>query len=383
VLHSFLIIHREDLLARCRQKVGQRPNRAPSPVQLANGIPLFLDQLTRTLQAEHAEETAESLRISGPSGGEASTLSEIGVTATVHGNELLEMGYSVDQVVHDYGDLCQAITELAFERDAPFEIGEFRTLNRCLDNAIADAVREFSLKREATLASKQSLEEGRRAGFLAHELRNALSAATLALRALEVSNMPVNGATGAVLKRGLASMATLIAQALREVQSGSGGERRVSSLASFIADAASAAQLEASAAGCSLHVSEVDPALGIEADRDLLLAALANLLQNAFKFTRPRTEVELRAYAQGERVLIEVADHCGGLPPGRAEKLFMPFYKRRGDNAAGLGLGLSIARQSVEAEGGTLSVRDVPGSGCVFTISLPRHRTVAGDPVVP
>ena len=50
------------------------------------------------------------------------------------------LGYTADQVVHDYGDLCQAITDLAFERDAPFAVDEFRTLNRCLDNAIADAV---------------------------------------------------------------------------------------------------------------------------------------------------------------------------------------------------------------------------------------------------
>ena len=50
----------------------------------------------------------------------------------------------MDQVIHDYGDLCQAITELAFEQAAPFETKEFRTLNRCLDNAIADAVTEFT-----------------------------------------------------------------------------------------------------------------------------------------------------------------------------------------------------------------------------------------------
>ena len=174
-------------------------------------------------------------------------------------------------------------------------------------------------------------------------------------------------------------MATLIAQALREVQSGADGERQVFSVASFIADAASAAQLEASAMGCSLHVSEVDVNLGIRGNQGLLLAALSNLLQNAFKFTRPHTEVKLGAYAHGGQVLIEVADHCGGLPPGRMEKLFTPFAKRSGDNAAGLGLGLSIARQSVEADGGTLSVRDVPGSGCVFTISLPRHQMVPSD----
>ena len=112
-MHNFLLNHREELIARCKRKVAQRPNRSPTSQQLSNGIPLFLDQLTRTLKAEEADETAESLQISGPSGGDSLALSEMGVTATAHGKDLLNLGYSVDQVVHDYGDLCQAITDLA------------------------------------------------------------------------------------------------------------------------------------------------------------------------------------------------------------------------------------------------------------------------------
>ena len=70
--------------------------------------------------------------------------------------------------------------------------------------------------------------------------------------------------------------------------------------------------------------------------------------------------------------LIEVADRCGGLPTGVAETMFLPFTQA-GENKSGLGLGLSICRRSTEANGGVLSVRDVPGSGCIFTIDLPRH----------
>jgi signal transduction histidine kinase len=369
-VHSFLSANRKELIARCKQKVEQRHKRGATHLQLANGIPLFLDRLTRTLRAEQDDQGAESLRFSGPSGGDALALSEIGVTATAHGKQLLEMGYSVDQVVHDYGDLCQAVTELAFERDMPFAIDEFRTLNRCLDNAIADAVTEFGFQREATLATKYIAEGSRRAGFLVHELRNSLSAATLALRALEASSMPVSGATGAVLRRSLASMAALIARAIDEVRTGDEGQRETFSVASLIEDATSAAQLQASAAGCSLDVPTVDAALGIRANRERLLAALANLLQNAFKFTRPGTKVNLRTSSLGGQVLIEVADHCGGLPPGSAEKTFTPFAQH-GEDRSGLGLGLVIARQSIEADAGTLRVRDVPGTGCVFTISLP------------
>jgi signal transduction histidine kinase len=101
-----------------------------------------------------------------------------------------------------------------------------------------------------------------------------------------------------------------------------------------------------------------------------LSAAVANLLQNAFKFTAPGTEVTLCAKVAGERVRIEVTDGCGGLRPGDAETMFEPFVQH-GIDKTGVGLGLSIARRSVEANGGTLSVRNLPGQGCVFTIELP------------
>jgi hypothetical protein len=371
-MHAFLLSNRDELIARCKLKVTQRPKRGATHQQLANGIPLFLEQLTRTLAAEEADEGEVSLRISGPSGGDSLALSEMGVTATAHGKDLLTLGYSVDQVVHDYGDLCQAITDLAFERDAPFATSEFRTLNRCLDNAIADAVTEFSFHRESSLARQRSAEENRRAGFLAHELRNALATATTSLRALELSGMPISGATGAVLKRSLTAMANLVARALDEVRTGVPDQRETFTVASFIADAQSGAQSQASIAEIAFDVPKVDPALRLRGNRELLLAALTNLLQNAFKFTRAHTEVTLSVHAFGDLVLIEVEDQCGGLPPGSAERMFTPFTQRS-DDKSGLGLGLAIARQSIEEDGGTLSVRDLPGSGCVFTISLPRQ----------
>jgi hypothetical protein len=65
-----------------------------------------------------------------------------------------------------------------------------------------------------------------------------------------------------------------------------------------------------------LTVGDVDAGLALDVDREMLLSAVGNLLQNAFKFTRPNTEVVLSAYAAGDRIRIEVEDHCGGLPIG-------------------------------------------------------------------
>jgi len=96
-----------------------------------DGVPLFLDQLIKTLEIEQSSQPLQSRRVSGPSGGGKPVLSEIGETAARHERELLQQGFTVEQVVHDYGDLCQAITDLACECDVTIGIDEFRTLNRC------------------------------------------------------------------------------------------------------------------------------------------------------------------------------------------------------------------------------------------------------------
>jgi signal transduction histidine kinase len=130
-------------------------------------------------------------------------------------------------------------------------------------------------------------------------------------------------------------------------------------------------RLDANARGVEFSVMPVDPGVAIEADRQILGAAVGNVLQNAFKFTRPRTTVTLRVGASAERVFIEVQDECGGLPSGSAHELFRPFEQRSADRT-GLGLGLAFSRSSVEAIHGRLYARNLPGRGCVFTVDLPR-----------
>ena len=373
MMHTFLDTNHDELIARCIEKVVKRPKRNATAEQLRNGLPTFLEQLRKTLKAEQNNGTEANLKTSVVPGGELTSLCEMGCAAATHGTNLLKLGYTVDQVVHDYGDLCQAITDLAFERDVPFTVEEFRTLNRFLDNAIADAVTEFSFQRDAAIAHQHSADLNERLGFLMHEVRNSLNTATLAVRAIEFGGLTMAGATGEVLKRSHVAIGKLVDKSLAEVRiKGAPAEQYLAfSLAAFVAEAKDAADLDANTRNCTFTVSDVDFLLGIEGNRDLLLAALANLLQNAFKFTHPHTEVRLNAYALDDRILIEVKDHCGGLPPGNAEHMFSPFTQS-GKDKTGLGLGLSIARQSVMADSGVLSVANLPGTGCTFTISLPR-----------
>jgi signal transduction histidine kinase len=373
MLHEFLKANRTELIARCRVKVAARSLPGNPERELDHGITVFLDQLIKTLQVEQSSDPMRSRKVSGPSGG-APALSEMGESAAQHGRELLQHGSTVDEVVHDYGDLCQAVTDLAFEQGAPIEVDEFRTLNRCLDNAIAVAVMEFGYQRDFAVADKQADELNERLGFFAHELRNLLATATLAVAVIKEGNVGLTGATGTVLDRSLVGLRNLIDRSLAEVRMKAGlpVEYQVFSLADFIAEVKMSASLEAQLHDCMLVVSLVDPKLAIAGDHDLLMSAVGNLLQNAFKFSQPRSEVTLNAYAAADRILIDVEDNCGGLPAGDAEQMFRPFIQSDTDKS-GLGLGLSIARRSVEVNGGVLSVRDVPGSGCVFTIDLPRH----------
>lgn len=373
-MHTFLTENRAELERRCRIKVAARAGRSATEIQLTNGVPLFLSQLIRTLEIEQTDQPMDSRRISGPAGG-APALSELSVSAAQHGKDLLAMGLSVDQVVHDYGDLCQAITDLAVERNAPFEVDEFRTLNRCLDNAISDAVTEFSFQKDALAADASASAAREQMGYFAHELRNLLGTASLAFAAVKAGHLPLGGATGAILERSLAGLEKLIAASLDDVRALGNTDVVLGSfsLAAFIAEIYHAALLSAKMHNCTLRLPVVNADLAVAGNRDLLLAAVANLLQNAFKFTRPGTEVVLTAYAAGDEIHIDVQDQCGGLADGVVQAMFKPFAQS-GIDRSGMGLGLTIARQSVAVNGGALTVRNLPHQGCVFTIALPRHK---------
>jgi signal transduction histidine kinase len=211
-------------------------------------------------------------------------------------------------------------------------------------------------------------------GFFAHELRNLLGTATLAYSAVKAGNLSLSGSTGTILGRSLQALDKLISISIEDVRLLGKTSLILDSfsLADFITEVHAAATLSLGRTECIFRATHVDPTLAINGTRDLLMAALANLLQNAFKFTQPRTEVLLTAYAAGDRIIIDVQDHCGGLGIGVAESMFLPF-SQAGENRTGIGLGLTIAKQSVTANGGTLTVEDLPTVGCVFKISLPRH----------
>jgi len=355
MLLEFIKKNRSELIRRTREKVRSRRSPLATPEEIESGVPLFLTQFTDLLAATKADPARQP-------GTPA-----IDTTATQHGNDLLRRGFTIAQVVHDYGDICQAVTELAGEQAKHLEPSEFHMLNLCLDNAIAESVTEYSRQREQNIADA----EVERLGFFAHELRNLLSTATMAFQVIRGGTVAIGGSTGGVLERSLSGLRAVVDRSLAEVRLNSGKTPRTRvPVAEFIEEIEVAASLDAKARNLVLSVAPVEHGIAVEVDRHLLASAVSNLLQNAFKFTHAGGHVSLRARKKADRVLIEVQDECGGLPPGKAEELFRPF-ERRGNDKSGLGLGLAISRKSVGANGGEIHVENTPGKGCVFTIELP------------
>jgi signal transduction histidine kinase len=353
MLQDFLTVYQDAIVARTREMVAARPWPPASTLELEEGIPLFVAQLSDTLRAEMSGLSQAPDAISG--------------SATRHGGHLFALGFTVSQVVHAYGDVCQAVTELAVAQKTPITTEEFHILNRCLDTAIAEAVTEHARStREARLA-----QETERLGRLAHELKATVNAAMMAFDIIKRGTVSVSGSTGQVLSRSLVELVNLADTTMADVRLAANDhqpERVV--IAPFLTDLALAGTLHADLRSQIFTVEPLDPTFVVHTDPQLLATAVTNILNNAFKYTRPGGRIVLRA-RRGELVVsIEVEDECGGIPEGTTD-LFQPFGERRAANRTGLGLGLSIARRAATAIGGNISIRNRPGRGCVFTIEVP------------
>ena len=210
MLHEFLTSNRQLLISRCREKVAKRFEPTETLATIDHGVPLFLQQLAETLRAEQNTHVrnADSEPTPAPT--------EIGRAAALHGTELLRRGFSVDQVVHDYGDVCQCVTALAVEQNVPISTDEFRTLNRCLDNAIADAVASFGSARQTSIDRQAETLQQRLVAFTA-EHRRLIDIAIQSLTAIKTGNIGITGATGTLLAHVLEELRSLTDRTLPEI----------------------------------------------------------------------------------------------------------------------------------------------------------------------
>jgi hypothetical protein len=220
MLHEFLVSNRTELITRCRNNAAKRFAPSERPLAIDHGVPLFLQQLVEILRLEHTTPHVAHVE---PTPTPAPTA--IGRAAAVHGAELLRLGYSIDQVVHEYGDVCQSVTQLAGEQDQDISTHEFRTLNLCLDNAIADAVTAFGAVHQVLLHDQADTLH-QRLQYYALDHQRLVEIALTSYAAIRTGQLGVQGATGTLLLQTLEELRSLAERTLPVIRlaylSGSG-----------------------------------------------------------------------------------------------------------------------------------------------------------------
>lgn len=206
MLYHFLEENRDHILRSCSEKLLELSEARSSSEELESGLAVFYDEMIDVLRRDEDESRVAMDRISGTIHHDA---------ATRRGKESLRLGYTVSQVVHGYGALCQAITQYSYENsDDPISAREFNRLNFCLDIAIAEAVTEFNRGQRDAAAR----DEVQRLGFLAHEMRNALATVSMAHLSIKMGLVGLGGSTNKLLEDAVLRMKSIIDRSLSEVR---------------------------------------------------------------------------------------------------------------------------------------------------------------------
>ncbi len=391
-LHDFLLQHETEILDLTEIKTRELAGTRASSAQLKQGLPIFFKQLLGILLLERPAVTKPAENQKGARKGandaDESAIAaatgkpeeiDLAKEAAAHGTEMLRLGYTLSHVVHAYGAMCQSITELAEKKKFAVDAVGFHDLNQCLDVAIAGAVTEYEKIRD----DQEKSREDKHLGFLTHEMRNALTSATISYQLIQKGTVGLSGNTGRVLERSLLRMQELIDRSLTEVRLRVDPQLRIESsrLVVVVDQILVTAEVEAHAKNQQIQVS-IDPALLIEADQQSFHSALSNLIQNAIKFTPERGKIQIRGVADGGHIHVEVEDECGGIPEANATDLFKAF-EQRDENRTGLGLGLTIAHRAIALNHGTIEVENLPAKGCIFKITLPRNDDKTGAATKP
>jgi signal transduction histidine kinase len=372
MLYEFLLKNQTEILSMTTKKYRKLTGFRPSSELLKKGLPLFYKQLTHVLERGGGGGGGSGVSGLQPEevsiGQESRFPSELTSAARLHGEELLRLGYTLSLVVHAYGSMCQSITELATKKNIAITSLEFHRLNKCLDIAIAGAVTGF----EASRNTRDAGLEIQHLGFLTHELRNALTSASVSLELIKRGTVGFGGSTGQILERSLKTMEALIDRSLTEVRLRVDPKPHIESnhLLQLVDQILTIAEASAREKQQILEV-DIDPTLVIRADYQLLYSALSNLIQNALKFTHAGGKIQIRAREMKEIIVIEVEDECGGLS-GTAEELFKPF-EQMNQNRTGLGLGLPIALRAMMLNRGSIEALNLHGKGCIFKMSFPKR----------
>ncbi len=212
---------------------------------------------------------------------------------------------------------------------------------------------------------------------ISHDLRTPLVAITGALSSLQADDVKIDAAS----RRSLAENAYEEAERLNRLVGNlldmtriEAGAMRISLEPCDVEDVIGAAleQLGGRLQEREIHVDVPAGTPLVPMDFALITQVLVNLLDNALKYSRPSSPIEIQSRAVARSLEIEVRDKGVGIPPEDLERVFDKFYRvQRPESVSGTGLGLSICKGIIEAHGGSILAHNRAGGGTVVTIALP------------
>jgi two-component system, OmpR family, phosphate regulon sensor histidine kinase PhoR len=352
---------RDTLLAEWRQEVRQLSVAHNLDVPTLNDhIPDLLEELACELEVCSDGSMIEGLKDN----------------PITHGLDRLRLGFDVEEVVAEYNALRGIIQDLIERHDLRLRGVVNRTINRVIDVSIGLAVKTYAAQK--ALEIQQRREE--HLTFVAHDLRSPLAAIAMAAQLLEVTVPDVVKDERAAslletMHRNVTRLNSLVVKVVQEeanlkAQVNDKVKRREVEVRPLVEGLVSDLSPLAVVSNLSL-ANEVPEGLTAFADANMLTLIFQNLISNAIDYT-PNGKVSIGAKKIKESAAVEcwVSDNGAGIPADRLEKVFEKL-ETDPDKQSGMGLGLAIVQQFVEAHGGQVAVESELGQGSTFRFTIP------------
>ena len=350
-LAEMIVRRRDEVIDRWLERFqGRLGPGVPPPTDILDSIPRFLDEIVRQLTEPLQELEASARRVSGP-----------------HGRHRFFGGINLQTVVLEYETILEVLGEMVIDYAPRVALAAWMRLHRWLFTGLKEAVATYTAARDQQLEEQTS----EHLSFLAHELRSPVTSVSLALQVLRKRLPPQQQRLADIMASNLERVMDLIDRQLVGLRLLAGIPVHAERLDARDALQQASTNLVPNAASKHQILElEADPGLSFTGDARLVRSILSNLIGNAIKFSHEGAVIVLRAHRTDSSIEIGIEDECGGLSEHAIDRMFEPFVQL-GLDRSGHGLGLTIARQAIEAHGGTLRVRNIPGKGCEMIASFP------------